>query len=139
MAKDCWTFEHPADLGLEARADTLAELFEALGEGMAEQMCPRSSVREKRSLPVQAEGDDLGSLAVEFLTALLRAFHLERFLVARVRVGEVTDNKVQAEVAGESYDPRRHEIGVEIKAVTYHQLSVARQGDGWTARVILDI
>ena len=38
MAKECRTFEHPSDLGLEATADSLGELFEALGEGAARQL-----------------------------------------------------------------------------------------------------
>ena len=138
-AKDFWTFEHTADLGLAARADSLAELFEALGEGLAEQICPRSTVGQEKTLPVQAAGDDLGSLAVEFLAALLRLFALERFLIARVRVDKITHAEVRAEAAGEAYDPARHEIAAEIKAVTYHQLKVAREDDKWAARVILDI
>ena len=34
MSKTCTTFDHTADVGLAARADTLAELFEALAEGL---------------------------------------------------------------------------------------------------------
>ena len=45
MAKHCETFDHTADLGLQARADTLGELFEALAEGLADEICPRRQVR----------------------------------------------------------------------------------------------
>jgi SHS2 domain-containing protein len=152
MARHCETFEHTADLGLEARADSLTELFEALGEGLGEQVCAAGQVqlRESRRVeitldaaesPAGPDPDALGleTLVVDFLTELLRLFHLEKFLIGRVRVERCGGTSVTAEVTGESYDPARHELGVEIKAVTYHQLRVAREGDGWTARVILDI
>jgi SHS2 domain-containing protein len=139
MAKDFWTFDHPADLGLEARADSLQELFEALGEGLAEQICPRSAVRQEKTVRLEVRSDDLEALAVDFLAELLRMFHLERFLVARVQVQRIDDCSVAAAVTGENYDPARHEIALEVKAVTYHQLKIAREGDGWTAKVIFDI
>ena len=44
-----------------------------------------------------------------------------------------------AELAGEPYAPARHDVRTEVKAVTYHQLSVTRQAGGWVARVILDL
>lgn len=148
MARHCETFEHTADLGLEARADSPAELFEALGEGLCRQICQPGNVRLKDSRRVEvaaspgaAEPDASGLefLAVDFLRELLRLFHLEKFLIGRIRVERCDETSVAAEVTGESYDPARHELGVEIKAVTYHQLTVARQGGGWLARVILDI
>jgi len=139
MAKEHWTFEHPADLGLEARADSLAELFEALGEGLTEQICPRGAVRPARGASVEAEAEDLEALLVEFLSALLRLFDLQRFLVRRVRVRRIDDNSVSAEAFGEDYDPSRHELGTEVKAVTYHQLRVGREGSQWTGRVLLDV
>jgi SHS2 domain-containing protein len=138
MAKQCRTFEHPSDLGLEATADSLAELFEALGEGAARQVCPEGAVAAQ-TRPVVAEAEDVETLLVEYLGELLGLFHLERFLVASVRVKAVDERSVTAEAVGEPFDPARHELGAEIKAVTYHQLRVARDGDRWTARVILDL
>ena len=139
MAKRWSTFEHPSDLGLEARADSLGELFEALGEGVAEHTCPRGSVRPDQTRRVEAHADGPENLLVDFLGELLKLFHLERFLIARVRVAAIDDRHVRAEADGETYDPARHELGAEIKAVTYHQLRVACQAGQWTGRVLLDL
>lgn len=138
MTKQWRTFEHPADLGLEARAESLPELFEALGEGLARQVCPRG-VRSQETLPLEAEADDLESLAVEFLGALLRLFYLRRFLVAEVRVERIEPTSLSASAGGESYEPHRHELGPEIKGVTYHHLKVAQEPGGWVATVLLDL
>ena len=138
MAKRHGTFEHPSDLGLEAAGDTLAELFEALGEGLARQVCP-AGVSPGESRTIAATGDDVEYLVVEYLSELLSLFHMERFLVAGVRVVEASERAVRAEVTGETFDPDRHELGAEVKAVTYHGLSAERSADGWTARVLLDL
>ena len=42
-------------------------------------------------------------------------------------------------VAGERFELSRHGLKTLLKAVTYHQLSVRRDRDGWVARVIFDI
>jgi SHS2 domain-containing protein len=47
--------------------------------------------------------------------------------------------EVRGRVRGESFDPRRHELYGEVKAVTYHELAVTRSGAGWQARVIFDV
>ncbi len=139
MTKHCRTFEHTADMGLEGRADTLAELFEAMGEGLAEVICPRRSVKKQKRLQIRVESENVESLLVDYLAELLGLFNLKKLLIARVSVERIDETSVAAEVVGEPYDPARHELGDEIKAVTYHQLKVAREGDGWIGRVILDI
>ena len=139
MAKSCGTFDHTADLGLAARADSLGELFEALAEGLAEQVCPRQTVRPVQSKALTVRADNAENLLHDFLAAVLGLFHLEKFLVCQVRVTEIGETSLTAEATGEQLDPTRHEIGSEIKAVTYHLLSVTRDGDGWHGAVVLDI
>ena len=46
---------------------------------------------------------------------------------------------LSAEVMGEVYDPARHELYREFKAVTYHDLRVEKTGGIWRARVIFDV
>jgi SHS2 domain-containing protein len=139
MAKHCETFEHTADIGLAARGDTLGELFEALGEGLADLICPREQVRTRDTRPVQLQAEDVEALCVDFLVEVMTATQVDRFLVAEVRVRAVSGTCVRADLAGEPYDPDRHEWGHEVKAVTYHQLKVAREGDVWMGRVIVDV
>ena len=139
MAKRCWTFEHTADVGLQARADSLGELFEAMGEGLADVICPRRAVKKQKTLPIKVESENVESLLVDFLGELLGLFNLEKFLIAGVRVERIDETSVAAKVVGEPYEPARHELREEIKAVTYHKLKVAREGDGWIGTVILDV
>ena len=139
MTSNCETFEHTADVGLKAQADSLEELFCALAQGLGNYICPNSQVRKNQSRPLTVKADDLESLAVDFLGEVLGVVQFDHFLVAEVHVSKITDTEIWAQVIGEPYDPTRHEISAEVKAVTYHQLQVARQDDKWVANVILDI
>ena len=139
MAKRCETFDHTADVGLAAEADTRAELFEALAEGLAEVICPRRRVAAAGRRELRVEAEDVEALAVDFLSEVLAVIQDERFLVAAVAVSEAGDTAVTARLAGEPYDPGRHELAAEVKAVTYHQLKIARRRGRWTGRVILDL
>ena len=139
MAREWHTFDHTADVGLAATADTLGELFEALGEALAAQICPLEQVRAAEVRPVRVEAEDVEALAVDFLGRILLAEQVDRFVVRSVKVDEATERSVSARLAGEPWDPGRHEFATEVKAVTYHQLKVAREGGVWVGRVILDL
>jgi len=47
--------------------------------------------------------------------------------------------RLKALLRGETYDPARHRIKQEIKAVTYHQAAVEKTAAGWRARVVFDV
>ena len=141
MARSCTTFDHTADVGLEARADTLAELYQALGEGLARFLCSSPArADEQRSLSVEAE--DLEALVVDFLWALQTELQARRFVLAALEVTCLEEGppaRIAATLAGEPYDPERHELESEVKAITWHGLEVIRAEAGWRARVILDL
>lgn len=139
MAKHCETFEHTADIGLTGWGDTLGELFEALGENLADLICPREQLANKQSRTVRVEAEDVEALAVDFLTKILVTIQTDRFCVAGVNVRKISETEAEAQLVGESLEPGRHEFNTEVKAVTYHQLQIARDGDRWIGRVILDI
>ena len=139
MAKHCETFDHTADVGLAGRADSLGELFEALAEGLGGVICSREQVQALQRRAVSAHSEDVEALGVDFLCEVLRVIQVEHFVVASVAVGRISDNSVTAELLGEPYDPGRHELKTEVKAITYHQLEIRRDVGTWRGRVIIDI
>jgi len=132
-------FEHTADVGIAAWGDSVGELYEALAEGLAEFIYPRAAVAAERQREMTVRAEDAEALVVDFLSAVLNLIQTDRFMVARVRVADADEYHVAATLAGEPYDPRRHEIHTEVKAVTYHLLRVAREDNRWTGRVVLDL
>ena len=139
MTKEVDVFEHTADMGLEARADTQAQLYEALAEGLAALIASRETIRTDRTFERDVSAEDPEVLAVDFLSELLTLTHTEHVVIADVAVRCETPTSLHATIRTEPIDPDRHTLGMEIKAVTYHQLEVRQDADGWHARVLFDV
>ena len=132
-------FDHTADVGLRVRAADRPGLFADAGRGLFSLIVENiDAVEARRWLTFRLEGSSLDHLLVDWLAELLYTFDTRRMLMARfdVRVG---DGSLDARAAGEPFDPSRHRLGPEVKAVTYHGLTARRTDDGYLAEVIVDI
>jgi SHS2 domain-containing protein len=132
-------FEHTADLGLRATAPDLGTLFdEAAACLVAAMVEDPASVRPAQEVRIELAGDDREFLLFDWLKELLLRFETDHLLFASFEV-EVTDGGLTATARGEEYDPARHALAHEVKAITYHELKVEKTADGWLAEVIVDI
>jgi SHS2 domain-containing protein len=131
--------EHTGDIGFEVTGTSAADLFGRAAETLSLLIADVSSVEESDRRQIEAEGHDLEELLVAFLGEVLFLHDTEGFLVRRAAVLAGPARKVKADLFGEEYDPGRHAILREIKAVTYHGIRVRESAGVWEARVILDI
>jgi SHS2 domain-containing protein len=131
--------EHTADLGIEVEAGTPQELFRRAGLALFSLMVSLDNVevREEREETIAAEGWD--ELLHDWLSSLLHLFLQDGFIAAAITIDEIDSTRVHARLAGEKLDYDRHAFETEIKAVTYHQLSVTCENHHWRARVIFDV
>jgi len=133
------TFEHTADLGLRIRAGSLGELFAEAGRGLFSVIVANlEAVRAVEEFEFEIEGERRDDLLVDWLAELLFTFDTRRVLLSEFDV-KVVEDRIKATARGEPVDTGRHELDVEVKAITYHQLKVERDGDGWVAEVIVDL
>lgn len=133
------SFPTTADVGISARGGSPAELFEALGLGLFALETDLRRVRPKESRKVHAEGVDLPSLVVAYLTALLEMGSADTFFAREIDV-HLRDHPpkgLRATVRGEPFDLTRHTRRMEVKAATYHRLEIDLARG--RARVIVDI
>jgi SHS2 domain-containing protein len=132
-------FDHTADLGLRIHAPDLNALFADGGQALLSVIVSDSNTVEPRDrLTVRVAGTDLEYLFVDWLDELLFLFESKRFLASEFET-QLDDTGISATVRGEPCDPARHALAHEVKAVTYHGLTVEQSADGWRAEVILDI
>ena len=132
-------FEHTADLGLRATApdldtlfaDAAACLFSAIVEDLA-------SVRPVQEVRVELTGDDREYLLFDWLKELLYRFDVDHQLFGRFAVCVRADGLIGT-AWGEPFDPARHVLDHEVKAITYHELKVEQVEDGWLTEVVVDI
>jgi SHS2 domain-containing protein len=134
------TFEHTADLGLRVRSADLNTLFAEAAEALFATILDGdpTSVVPRQEIAVRLPSDDLEYLLFDWLKALLYHFDTELVLFSKFTV-EVGPDGLSASAWGEPLDRARHELGHEVKAITYHGLRVEQTSDGWLAEVIVDI
>jgi SHS2 domain-containing protein len=134
-------FEHTADLGLRATAPTLELLMAEAAHGLFEIIA--GDLAQIRSRPGHTErfdvaGTDPSWLLLDWISELHAAFELRRMLFCGCDVS-IDATGLHATAHGEPYDPARHTLAHEIKAITQHELSVVETAGGWEATLIVDI
>ena len=132
-------FEHTADLGLRVWAPTMTGLLEQAAAGLAALMFDPATVRPVQTVPVAAEGDEPEDVLVAWLEEVLFACEAGGLAPAGARVTSLEHGRMAGEVCGEPYDPARHERRNCIKAVTYHDLQIARTDGRYEVRIVFDV
>ena len=135
--------EHTADIGLRAWGDTREALFENCALGLAEILDhsaghPRPYQAEAfTGLMVEVEAGDLEALLVEWMNELIFLMETTNACLRAVHVMEFINTRLMAspDFAECDHDPE----GTELKAATYHQLSVRKTEAGWEATVYFDV
>ena len=125
--------EHTSELELEIEAATEPAVFLEALEAFAELVADERSVDSERR-EVEVRGEDLAALLVGWLDELVFLAETQAFVPERVADLALDGGVLRATVRGHSGAPRQL-----VKAVTLHRLLFAPDGDGWRARVVLDV
>jgi len=88
---------------------------------------------------VSVQSEDLESLLVCWLQELLFLFQHRQCYFVDTRSIEVGATAARAILRCRNWEERRAQDYQEIKAITYHQLSLTRNDEGWQAHFIVDI
>lgn len=131
--------EHTADMGIEAKAITLDALFIAAANGLREMVFgPKCFAEPNKTVGVTLEGGDLEELLVAWLGEILFIMEQDCFCPAAFHIAQIDHRRLRGSISGarcqEGQEPLR-----EVKAVTYHRISVFQQAEGWRAQVYVDL
>lgn len=131
--------DHTADIGIIAYGNTKEEAFEVAAEAMFDLICPLDKVEEKERFDIEVDAEDLESLLVTWLNELLYVFDVKRLIFKKFNVTLIGNNQLISHCFGEKFDPKKHEIIREIKAVTYNLLKIENKDNQWIIQVVFDI
>jgi SHS2 domain-containing protein len=130
---------HTADLRIRVSGTDPADLFENAGLALFDLITKPDRLRPREEIEVAVTGDDPADLMVNYLRELLYLWTGKEQLVKTIDIAQISATTVSARVSMERYQPERHEIIHEIKAITYHQIEVSRTAEGWQAMVVFDV
>lgn len=132
-------FEHTADLGIHVRAATLESLLVDAARGLTAVIATDpAGIEPTVEEHFTVAGADPAWLLLDWVAEVHAAFEVRRMLFRDFEVA-VSESGLEATARGERYDPARHSLAHEVKAVTQHELAVQPTADGWEARFIVDI
>ncbi|MDM8522621.1 archease [Desulfococcaceae bacterium HSG8] len=130
--------DHTADIGVLVSGADLGELFENAVYAMSDIITDIRKVQGKKTHEIHITGDDWPDLMVNWLREILFLWAGRELLVKSAEVLRISEYELTAKLDCESYDPDRHFIKNEIKAVTYHQIKVCAEPGGWKSEIIFD-
>ncbi len=130
---------HTADIRVAIEAPTLGALYADAADVMRELLAGHGTVEAREQRPLHVTGTEHGEMLLNFLRELLHQFETDGFVPARVQIQEVGAAGVTAEVHGELFEPARHEVQPEVKAVTRHGLVVRQTDAGWHVEIVFDV
>jgi SHS2 domain-containing protein len=139
MTEGYTILEHPSDLGIEARGKSMKDAFEFAAIGLLSIICDPASVIPLDHRYVSVKGTDAENLLVKWLSEILYLYDGEDFLSSFISIDRLSPTELDATVAGERVDEKKHRLKTDVKAVTYHQLKVEEVQDGCLVRVYFDI
>lgn len=117
--------DHTADVGVKAFGKTLPEAFENAAKAMFDIITDNSEIESVGQYNIDLNSTDLEQLLVDFLSELLFLNSAKNIVFGFFKVDlDEKANKLSAVVCGEKFNLSKHNIGAEIKAVTYHMLEV---------------
>ena len=131
--------EHPSDLGIEVYGRSLEDIFCNAAKGLIAVIAGTSHIEPSKKRNVTIDANNRENLLVRWLSEVLFLFDTERFLIADIHMDFLHDNELKATVRGERYQSTKHDLQVDVKAITYHKLTIEEHDDFWLARVFVDI
>lgn len=138
MAKGYELLDLSGDLAIRAYGTDLQSLFTNAAFGLYAAMTEDSVIENSTSYNVSTQAESMESLLVQWLNELLFLFDAHGFVGNKFEL-KLQGNSLEAVVTGGVFDPEIHEVGLLVKAATYHNLEIKETASGFEVMVLLDL
>jgi len=136
--------DHTADVQVRSWGSSLEEAFSQTAYSLMATITPnlkKITPKVERELTVEAE--DKEALLFDFLSEFLYIFDVDELIFNQIHVHSIekfNDNyKLRATLIGEKFDLGKHEIGIEVKAITYSFLNIEEKHESTIIDIVFDI
>jgi protein archease len=134
-----WTLlDHTADIRMAVHGSSVGELFLNAAQGFTSLLTRESRGLPDTDLEFRLEADNIEELLVDWLRELLFHHETRGFILVSADIKELSETTLRAKLAGRTRGPEE-EPEIEIKAVTYHRLSIHKNDTGYAVTIVFDI
>jgi SHS2 domain-containing protein len=127
--------EHTADIAIRVWGHDLGALFSNAAYGMAYQLADPDEVGLSVERSVELDAYDVETLLVSWLGELLYLGEREECVLTDFDLHEITPTRLRATVRGGPVrEHRRH-----IKAVTFSDLEIVHNDEGYETMIVFDV
>lgn len=126
--------EHPSELKIRSFGKDLSEVFINSALAMMEFLFGKVPKGKLQYEQLEVSTDNLESLLVDWLADILYLSNSKKRIYLDYKVLEFSDHKIVADIGSQKALAKD-----DIKAVTYHELSISKQNDLWQATVVYDV
>ena len=132
-----------ADIAYEIYGKNLNELFENSALALFNTMCNLKKVKQKIKKIIKLKNENSQDLLFDFIEELIFLKDSKYILFSKFKV-KIKNNELQAECFGENINQAKHQLKVDVKAITYHKFELKKmQGhrgrNPYIATMVLDI
>jgi len=136
--------DHTSDVYVRAYNKTLEGAFEQTAYSLMTTITPNLKVIlpiHERSIEIKAE--DKESLLFDFLSEFLFIFDVEELIFSSIKIHYIkkVENSfvLKSLLKGEKFSKKKHEIGTEVKAVTYNMMEIREKKEQVEIYIVFDI
>jgi SHS2 domain-containing protein len=129
--------DHTADLGIEVGGKTIPILLENIGRAIFETQI-RGKIKANEERSIRLKSASIEDLFIDWCRELLYHFAVHAFIPCDYDIS-VEDLSIHAHLRGDTFEAARHNVRIEIKNPTYHDLKVEKNEEGYLARIIFDV
>jgi len=145
MKKSGFEFrDHTADVQVRSWGPSLEEAFSQTAYSLMTTITPNLKIitpEIEKKMIIKAK--DKEALLVDFLSEFLYIFDVYELVFSKIHISKIekfNDNyKLNATLRGEKFDSTKHEIGIEVKAITYSFINIEEKHDSTLIDIVFDI
>ena len=130
--------EHTADIRLEVHGATLEDLFINAALGFTDLILPDTKLTSQTEVEIRLEADSAEELLIDWLRELLFLNQTRKLAMIDAQMITFSETNLEAKVSF-GINPPDAEPSFEIKGVTYHGLSIVKNSEGYSAKIVFDI
>ncbi|MFX1357579.1 MAG: archease [Promethearchaeota archaeon] len=136
--------EHTADVQVKSWGSTLEEAFSQTAYSLMATISPKlENITPSIEKRIRIKAEDKEALLFDFLSEFLFIFDVEELIFCYINVLKIKrlneKYELEAIMKGEKFDKQKHEIGTEVKAITYSYMSIEEKKKEIEINVVFDI